>query len=71
MIALMRLFPKVVLAMDNDEAGVRVRDKLRQASLPLEVLYFNEFKDIDEALKSEKTVLVQKEISKYINLDTK
>lgn len=71
MITLMRLFPKVILAMDNDEAGVRVRDKLRQASLPLEVLYFNEFKDIDEALKSEKTVLVQKEISKYLNSVTK
>lgn len=71
MITLMRLFPKIILAMDNDEAGVRVRDKLKQASLPIEVIYFNEFKDIDEALKSDKTALVQKEISKYLNLATK
>jgi len=70
MIAQLRLFPKVILAMDNDEAGIRVRNKLRNASLPLDVVYFQEFKDVDEAFKSDKALQVREVMAKHLNLVT-
>ena len=53
-IAILQLFPKVVLIRDNDEAGALLKRKLSSRLLNFVDFSVQGFKDIDEALKSDR-----------------
>lgn len=65
-IAQLQLFPKVILIMDNDEAGFHVKKRLASKLHNFEVYKVNKYKDIDEALKFGNKILEISNLRKLI-----
>lgn len=67
LIAMLRLIDVVILAKDNDEAGLRVLRVMRKQMPNLRTVNQGEFKDLDDLLKSKHKDRFLKELKNNIN----
>lgn len=66
LLAQLRFIDKVIIAMDNDHAGSRLVDKMRNHLDNVVVMKHQQYKDVDDVLKSEYRQVYLDELNKII-----